>query len=146
MFVQVKLTHPCRRADSISRGSDPEGGYGFCKCEAQDLVQGRWLWYFWSSVSQLDCIYASATTRLKPSLLLVWHLCGPSAICVWQDVSCVSWYMLTELAKHLIYVKICWPQWSYQDLPLAWYMFHTIFVLPSQRTGTHLVYYKKDIH
>ncbi|XP_020395096.1 phospho-2-dehydro-3-deoxyheptonate aldolase 2, chloroplastic-like [Zea mays] len=34
---------PCRRADSKSRGSDPEGDYDFCKCEAQDLIQGRWL-------------------------------------------------------------------------------------------------------
>jgi hypothetical protein len=43
--------------------------------------------------------------------------------------------MLTELAKHLIYVKICWPQWSYQDLPLAWYMFHTIFFTPVATHG-----------
>jgi hypothetical protein len=34
--------HPllsCRRADSRSRGSDPEGDYGFCKYKAQVLFK-----------------------------------------------------------------------------------------------------------
>jgi hypothetical protein len=40
-FILASLhpPHPCRRADSRSRGSDPEGDYGFCKYKAQVLFK-----------------------------------------------------------------------------------------------------------